>query len=139
LPALFGFTGRTLPQFVRDGVAPDFIAIGFGLGSMAMLWIGKRFTPRFPTTMLLVALTALLSFAIGYALHGGAVIGALPAGLPSLYLPQGLSWAQFGALLLPAFLITLVSFLETASSAKVDNGRSGKLWNENQDLIGQGL
>jgi SulP family sulfate permease len=36
-------------------------------------------------------------------------------------------------------MITLVSFLETASSAKIDNGRAGKLWNENQDLIGQGL
>jgi len=36
-------------------------------------------------------------------------------------------------------IITLVSFLETASSAKVDNQRGGTRWNENQDLIGQGL
>ncbi|RYF68605.1 MAG: SulP family inorganic anion transporter, partial [Comamonadaceae bacterium] len=42
-------------------------------------------------------------------------------------------------LLLPALTITLVSFLETASSAKIDNARAGTLWNENQDLIGQGL
>ena len=52
---------------------------------------------------------------------------------------HALSWNELGALLLPASLITLVSFLETASSAKVDNARAGKLWNENQDLIGQGL
>jgi len=138
LPALLGFTGRSFAQALH-GPAPDFIAIAFGLGSMAMLWAGKRFTPRFPTTMALVALSAALSFAVSYALRGGAVIGALPSGLPSFYLPMGLSWNELGALLLPAFLVTLVSFLETASSAKVDNARAGKLWNENQDLIGQGL
>jgi len=138
LPALLGFTGRSFAQALH-GPAPDFVAIAFGLGSMAVLWAGKRFTPRFPTTMALVALAAALSYAVRYALRGGAVIGALPSGLPSFYLPMGLSWNELGALLLPAFLVTLVSFLETASSAKVDNARAGKLWNENQDLIGQGL
>jgi len=138
LPALLGFTGRSYLQ-VLQGPPPDFLAIAFGLGGMAMLWLGKRLAPKFPTTMALVAVSAALSFAIGYALRGGAVIGALPSGLPSLYLPHFVSGADVGALLLPAFLITLVSFLETASSAKVDNARAGNLWNENQDLIGQGL
>jgi SulP family sulfate permease len=138
LPALLGFTGRAYAQLL-DGPPPDYLAIAFGLGGMAMLWIGKRIAPRFPTTMALVAVSASLSFAVGYALKGGAVIGALPSGLPSFYWPGGLSTGQLGTLLLPAFLITLVSFLETASSAKVDNARAGKLWNENQDLIGQGL
>jgi len=138
LPALLGFTGRSYAQLLQ-GPPPDFIAIAFGLGGMAMLWLGKRFAPRVPTTMLLVAVAATASVAIGYAREGGAVIGALPSGLPGLYWPGTLTLDQLGALLLPAFLITLVSFLETASSAKVDNARAGKLWNENQDLIGQGL
>jgi len=138
LPALLGFTGRSYAQLLQ-GPPPDFIAIAFGLGGMVMLWLGKRFAPRVPTTMLLVAVAATASVAIGYAREGGAVIGALPSGLPGLYWPGRLTLDQLGALLLPAFLITLVSFLETASSAKVDNARAGKLWNENQDLIGQGL
>jgi len=138
LPALLGFTGRSYTQLLQ-GPPPDLMAIAFGLGGMAMLWVGKRIAPRFPTTMALVAVSAAASAAVGYALKGGAVIGALPSGLPSFYWPGGLGATELGTLLLPAFLITLVSFLETASSAKVDNARAGKLWNENQDLIGQGL
>lgn len=138
LPALLGFTGRSYTQLLH-GPHPDFHAIGFGLGGMAMLWLGKRFVPKFPTTMALVALSAFISYLIGYALSGGAVIGALPSGLPSLYIPHLVPGVGLGSLLLPAFLITLVSFLETASSAKVDNARAGTLWNEDQDLIGQGL
>ncbi|HYP82631.1 SulP family inorganic anion transporter [Variovorax sp.] len=138
LPALLGFMGRSYASLL-NGPPPDWLAIGFGLGGMAVLWLGKRLAPKVPTTMALMALSAALSYAVGYALHGGAVIGALPSGLPSLYLPHAVSTAEFAGLLLPAFLITLVSFLETASSAKVDNARAGTLWNENQDLIGQGL
>jgi len=138
LPALLGFTGRSFAQ-VMHGPPPDFQAIAFGLGGMAALWLGKRWVPRFPTTMVLVAAAAVISATINYALRGGAVIGSLPSGLPVFYWPGGLSLDMLGNLLLPAFLITLVSFLETASSAKVDSSNSGKLWNENQDLIGQGL
>lgn len=138
LPALLGFTGRGITQ-LPHGPPPDFIAMAFGLGGMAALWLGKRFAPRFPSTMALVAAAAAISGAIGYALSGGAVIGALPSGLPSLDWPGWIPLDHLSRLLLPAFLITLVSFLETASSAKVDNARAGKLWNENQDLIGQGL
>ena len=138
LPALLGFTGRPMAQWLT-GPPPDWTAMAFGLCTMAILWTAKQRWPRLPAAMLVVGLGAVVSAALGYALQGGAVIGALPTGLPAPYLPGAISLQTFGALLLPALMITLVSFLETASSAKVDNGRSGKLWNENQDLIGQGL
>ncbi|WP_213957664.1 MULTISPECIES: SulP family inorganic anion transporter [unclassified Variovorax] len=139
LPSLLGFTGRTVLQALQGGTPPDWTAMAFGLGSMAVMWMGKRWAPRFPTTMALVGGAAALSYAVSYALLGGAVVGALPSGLPSLYLPDFSSLHSLSALLLPALMITLVSFLETASSAKIDNARAGTLWNENQDLIGQGL
>ncbi len=138
LPALLGFTGRSAAQLLH-GEPPDWLAIAFGLGSMAALWLGKQRWPRFPAAMVVVGASAAISVAIGYALRGGSVIGELPSGLPSFYWPGGMPLGHFGALLLPALMVTLVSFLETASSAKVDNARAGRLWNENQDLIGQGL
>ena len=87
----------------------------------------------------LVAGSAALSAWMGFEADGGAVVGTLPAGLPAFYMPQMLPWSTFSQLLLPAMVITLMSFLETASSAKVENQRGGTQWNENQDLIGQGL
>ncbi|RYF33822.1 MAG: SulP family inorganic anion transporter [Comamonadaceae bacterium] len=139
LPSLLGTTGRTIPQVLQGGAPPDWTAMAFGLGSMAVLWAGKRWIPRFPTTMALVAGAAAISWSLSYALLGGAVVGALPSGLPGFYWPGAVPLSTLGTLLLPALTITLVSFLETASSAKIDNARAGTLWNENQDLIGQGL
>ena len=113
--------------------------LAFGLGSLAALFAAKKWLPKWPSIMLVVAATAGISDALGFAQQGGAVIGALPASLPTLSLPSLLPWSQLGLLFGPALLIALVSFLEAASSAKTENQKEGTLWQENQDLIGQGM
>ena len=117
----------------------DLTAAAFGLGSLVLLMLARRWRPNFPAAIVIVGAAGALSWALGYADAGGAVVGALPSGLPAPYWPGALSWSDFSALVMPVLVVTLVSFLETASSAKVESQRSGERWNENQDLIGQGL
>ena len=117
----------------------DLTAAAFGLGSLVLLTVARRLRPGFPAAIVVLGAAGAVSWALGYAEADGAVVGALPAGLPSLYWPGALPWSSFSALVMPVLVVTLVSFLETASSAKVDSQRSGERWNENQDLIGQGL
>ncbi|MFZ4284876.1 SulP family inorganic anion transporter [Variovorax sp. HJSM1_2] len=136
LPGLIGVSSLTNSSALLQ---PNLWEAGFGLAGLAVLILGKRWFPRFPTLMALVVVSALLSAGVGFASHGGKVVGSLPQGLPSFYWPGWLSWEQFTHLALPTLVITLISFLETASSAKIDNQKAGTRWNENQDLIGQGL
>ncbi|MCX7251281.1 MAG: SulP family inorganic anion transporter [Burkholderiales bacterium] len=114
-------------------------SLAFGLVSLALLQLARRWKPAFPSVLLIVLASAALSWALDFEAGGGQVVGALPQGLPALYLPALPELSTLTQLLLPTLIITLVSFLETASSAKVDNERQGKRWNQNQDLIGQGL
>ncbi len=137
LPALIGLDGPLRQLLERPVVDPQ--ALAFGLGSLVVLSLGKRLAPRFPTLMALVVCSAVVSDWMGFARGGGAVVGTLPAGLPTFHWPGALSWSLLWQIALPTMVITLVSFLETASSAKVDNQKGGTRWNENQDLIGQGL
>ena len=111
----------------------------FGIVSLVFLLAAKRFVPRFPAVVVLMLAASFISYKTGFEASGGAVVGALPAGLPSFYMPTMLSLETFGQLLLPVLVITLVSFIETASSAKVESQKGGQQWNQNQDLIGQGL
>ena len=113
--------------------------VGFGAGSLAALFLAKKWAPKSPSIMLVVAASAAVSYAMGYAANGGAVIGALPASLPSLSLPNLLTFEELAFLAGPAVLIALVSFLEAASCAKTENQKEGTVWQENQDLMGQGL
>ena len=117
LPALLGL--RTSWHALAQSPSPhhfDFTALAFGLGSLALLVLARRWRPSFPAAIVVIALAALVSWAMGYADADGAVIGHLPSGLPSPYWPGWLSWDDMGPLVMPVMVITLVSFLETAWS-----------------------
>ena len=135
LPALLGLPKGVLERW-QLGLAPDGQAAAFGLGTLALLWIARQRWPRFPAIMLVVVGAGLLSHFSGF---DGAVIGNLPADLPSLTLPGWLGLEMLRGLILPAMMIALVSCLETASSARTEHQREGTLWNESQDLLGQGV
>ncbi len=137
LPALLGMSQGWASW--RDPADLNLPSLAFGLVTLGVLLITKRLKPTFPTVLVVVVGAAALSGWLGLASQGVAVVGDLPQGLPALYLPHALSWDVLKQLVLPTLVITLVSFLETASSAKVDNERKGQRWDQDQDLIGQGL
>ncbi|WP_346429813.1 SulP family inorganic anion transporter [Ottowia cancrivicina] len=111
----------------------------YGVLSLAALLLVRRWRPAFPSVLALLMLTSALSWLTGFEAGGGAVIGELPRSLPTLALPEWPGLAALSHLVLPMFVLGLVSFLETAASARVDNARKGVRWQRDQDLIGQGL
>lgn len=130
LPALTGW---------QTGGFVEWADLGFGAASLAALLLAKKWAPKLPSIMWVVAVSAAVSYATGFEAQGGAIIGALPASLPNLGLPLLLTWEELVLLAGPALLIAFVSFLEAASCAKTENQKEGTVWQENQDLIGQGL
>lgn len=135
VPTLLGFAdGRSLLT-LQGG---DAAACAFGLGALAVMVLARRYRPRWPMVVWVVIGAAALSSVTGFD-QRGAVVGALPAGLPALSLPAWPGWAGIEALIVPALVIALVSFLETASSAQVEARHERRLWNTSQDLLGQGL
>ncbi len=140
LPALLGLP-LGLSGFFSGPLAGDLDtqALLYGVLSLVALLAAKRWAPRLPAIMLVVVGAGLLSHLTGFAERGGEVIGSLPAGLPTLALPAWPGLDELSQLLVPAMVIALVSFLETASSARTEHQQGGTRWNENQDLTGQGL
>ena len=136
VPALIGLTGGLAGLLHEPKL--DLHAFAFGAASLAALLIARKLTPRLPAVLIIVAAAGAISYATGFAAHS-KVIGALPQGLPGLYLPPLPGWDTLSSLLMPALVIALVSSLEMASSAKVESRRDGKRWDANQDLIGQGI
>lgn len=145
LPPLLGLTlpnsQSLLLDVVRTLAAADGLylpAAAFGLGSLAALMLLKQHLPRLPGVPLVVALATALAAATGFATGGGAVVGDVPQGLPALSLPE--TRPELVMALLPAaFIIALMSFMEAASSAKLISGRTRAAWDQDQELIGQGL
>lgn len=137
LPSMLGFVGGWTPMTALPALhLPSLL---FGLSAYATLLIAQRVTKTFPIVLIVVTLAAVTSAWTGFEGGGGRVIGDLPSSLPALVWPSWLGWEKLSHLVLPTLMLTLVSFLETASSARVDSRGSGVRWDREQDLIGHGM
>lgn len=69
---------------------------------------------------------------------GGAVVGVIPRGLPSLTIPR-IDLTTIMHLLPFTAIISLLGFMEAISIAKAMAAKTGQRLDPNQELIGQGL
>jgi MFS superfamily sulfate permease-like transporter len=69
---------------------------------------------------------------------GGAVVGVVPQGIPSISVPE-IDFSILLRLLPFAAIISLLGFMEAISIAKAMAAKTGQRLDPNQELIGQGL
>ena len=69
---------------------------------------------------------------------GGAVVGDIPEGLPSVAVPT-IDWELLLALLPAALVMALIGFMEATSISKAIATSTGERVDTNKELVGQGL
>jgi len=114
------------------------VSLIFGLSSLAVMLAVKRLAPKLPGVLIAVILATIASYLIGFEAMGGRIVGVVPQGLPGFGLPT-LDWKASMELFPMAVVIALVSFMEAMSSCKIIAIKTRTAWDENQELVGQGL
>jgi len=116
----------------------DPATLAIGVGAIALLLGLKRFAPRFPRALAVVVLGAGAVAGLGLADAGVAIVGNVPAGLPSPAVPT-LSLDVLEALLPTALAISFVGFMESISVAAAFARRRKYEVDANQELVALGL
>ena len=109
-----------------------------GIFALVLLVLFKRFTPKLPGILFTVLITTILAWLTGYENRGGAVVGHVPAGLPSFVWPE-YNPAHIKDLLLPAGMIAFLSFVEAFSIAKAVASKTRQRLSADQEMVGKGL
>ncbi|WP_293776679.1 SulP family inorganic anion transporter [uncultured Oxalicibacterium sp.] len=139
IPDLFTRAPSVVLERVTDDPSHVLMTSAFGFGALLMLWATKKFLPRFPGILLVTVLATFLSWLLDYAPAGGEVVGEITKGLPPLVLPGAISFEQHRELWTAGLVLALISFTEAMSSCRVLARKRRERWDENQELIGQGL
>ncbi|MCD2441069.1 STAS domain-containing protein [Agromyces sp. SYSU K20354] len=143
LPKLLGetvnFSGH---GFIRSLVAvaealpgANWTTIALSAGSIAVLLVVKRFAPRVPGPLIVVAAGILLVAFAGLDGAGVELIAPVPQGFPPPALP---SFANVGALLPGALGIAVMAFLESAAVARGIRKPGEPQVDSNQELFATG-
>jgi SulP family sulfate permease len=145
LPTLFGIPSHQSEHFLADTWqvmtqlnATNGVSLAFGISAIAMLAAFKHYAPRRPGVLITMILLTGISAGIGYADMGGSVVGRIPQGFPPFAIPSG-TWDTVIMLLPAGFVLALISFMEAMSSAKVIALRTRQRWDQNRELVAQGL
>jgi SulP family sulfate permease len=110
------------------------LSVVFAAMTVAIILLGRRLHPLFPGVLVAVGLGIGVSHITGYA---GAMVGAIPIGLPQLQL--ALPWTSVSALLSSGVVIALVGFAEAVAIARTYATQERMKWDANQEFISQGM
>jgi len=146
MPSLFGFTvdasgllGST-QAFAEELVAgkTNLTALGIGVGTLMVIWAGRR-SARLPGVLLAVVLATAVVSVFDLADHAGVtVLGALPQGMPAFAWPW-LTTADIAPVLLSGLAVALVSFADTSVLSRTYAARAGRPVDANQEMVGLGV
>ena len=116
-------------MYARTRLASHLVRLGVHVG---IARLAARLAP-----MLVVVLGIAATAAFDLAARGVPVVGALPAGLPSLQWTTP-DWSHLRVLLIPAALISLVSFVESVSLAQSLARRKRESIDPDRELLALG-
>ncbi|HIM95853.1 MAG TPA: sulfate permease [Gammaproteobacteria bacterium] len=104
----------------------------------------KNYAPKLPGVLIAVVVTTVISYVMGFGMpvdeggFGGAIVGAIPEGLPPLVVPM-LDFSVINQMIVVAITIGLIGFMEAISIAKAMAAQTKQRLDADQELIGQGL
>jgi len=108
------------------------------LGVLAILVGFEVFAPHFPGALLAVIGMTAASAWFHWGVHGVAIVGEVPSGLPRLGLPD-MGWKDVSAVLPIALSCFIVILAQSAATSRAYAQRYRDLFNQNVDLVGLAL
>jgi len=117
----------------------DATTVAVGIASLIVVF-GIRFAwPRVPGALVLVVGGLIASAALGLASRGVAVVGDVPAGLPSVVLPDlAIVRDNFAVILTAGLSLLLIGFSQTAGDAREFASKHRYQVDINQESLAQG-
>jgi len=129
ITALIGVSATAFLFWVRKGLKPMLQKLGFGAGLTSVA------VKAGPVAVVVFSTLAVWSFEL--AEKGVMIVGDVPQSLPPLPLPA-VSPDRLQMLLLPAFLISIIGFVESISVAQTLAAKKRQRIDPDQELIGLG-
>lgn len=145
LPKLLGFsTGAdgfvAEVAAVMSGVGAgrvDAIATGLGIGSLSIILMARRLSPRIPGVLVATVAATLAVSALDLSADGISVVGPLPAGLPTPALPR-IGVDDLVSLGVAAVGIAVVAFADTAALSTTFAAKLGDPVDANKEIAALG-
>jgi high affinity sulfate transporter 1 len=145
LPKLLGFS-IAADGFIADvpaviagvvGGRINWVAAALGVGSLLIMLIARRVSPRIPGVLVATVVATTLVATLELAADGVAVVGALPAGMPAPALPR-IVMGDLATLGVAAVGVAVVALADTAALSTTFAAKLGEPVDPNREIMALG-
>jgi high affinity sulfate transporter 1 len=106
---------------------------------LAILIVFGRWVRMIPGGLVAVVGMITLSWVFDFASHHVSILGPVPSGLPSVDIPQQVTWHDARDLLPTAVAMFVVILAQSAATSRAYAVRYSERFDENTDLVGLGI
>ncbi|GAB93842.1 SulP family inorganic anion transporter [Gordonia rhizosphera] len=135
VPGSDGHVWDRWSAFLSELGSIDWGSAAFAAVTLVALIGARRFAPRFPVAIMVVAGSIILVAAFGWA-DDLDVVGPLDGGLPHLGLPTGLSWDNIASAVTVSVGCAIVILAQSAATARSFAQKHGDIADVNRDIVG---
>ena len=114
------------------------LTVALGIAFMAALFIMRRVSRALPGPLIIVVIAIILSAVLDLQAKGVAIVGPVPAGLPSLAIPD-VDLQDIFSLLPAALALTILIYADEVLTARVFAARHGQKIDANQEFVALGM
>jgi SulP family sulfate permease len=114
------------------------LTFALGILFMAALLLMRRVNRALPGPLIVVGVAIILSAALDLQAKGVSIVGPVPAGLPSLAIPD-VGFQDVFALLPAALALTILIYADEVLTARVFAARHGQKIDANQEFVALGM
>ena len=143
IPEILGVpkgTGNWVQQqiaWVKEIPNIQWETFAFGITTIAIILLIKRFAPKIPGAVIAVVLLIIVSTVTDASAHGVKVVGPVPDGFPSpLGIPQGISSNYMAGLLGIAASCFVLIVAQSAATSRSFAMKHGDKVDVNRDIVG---
>lgn len=144
LGKLFGFQiisagfFKTIADFFSKLNETNILTVIVGISTFIFLRIMKKFFYRIPSPLLAVVIGIIVTIVFGFDKHGLAVVGHVPSGFPTPFIPH-FELGKLEELLAGSIGIVLISYASGILTDKSFANRNGYKIDSNKDFIAFGV
>jgi SulP family sulfate permease len=143
LPAILGLPAPSGPMLQKLAILAGNLAetnlftLAIGLGVLLIVAICERIDARIPGALIGLVLAAAGVGLLGLDSHGVTVLGAVPAAMPKLAIPE-ISLARVPSLISLSLIIAVIVMVQTAATTRSFLSSPDEPADVNRDFIGVG-
>jgi SulP family sulfate permease len=137
LPAPSGLMLQKLAILAGHLAETNLFTLAIGLGVLLIVTICERIDARIPGALIGLVLAAAGVSLLGLDSHGVTVLGAVPAAMPKLAIPE-ISLARVPSLISLSLIIAVIVMVQTAATTRSFLSSPDEPADVNRDFIGAG-